>query len=147
MWRVAADRRQQQAIDSDLQALAGNLSDAPGRAVVSHMQTDWDTFKTFITGISPGSTPAEQAAGLAKFTELHDALLADQAQVEKYVSDRVSAQIAAGEQRKTDAVRTVVILLVVGVVISLYLGMRVANRVRRAVAGVSHTAEGWPTVT
>ncbi|MEU8233473.1 methyl-accepting chemotaxis protein [Actinoplanes sp. NPDC048967] len=133
---------QQQAIDSGLQVLAANLSDTSGRAVITRMQTDWDTFKTFITGVATVSTPAEQAAGLAKFTELHDALLSDQAQVEKYVSDRVSTQIAAAEQRQSDAVRTVVILLVVGVVISLYLGMRVANRVRRAVAGVSHAAEG-----
>ena len=37
----------------------------------------------------------------------------------------------------SSATRTILILLVVGVVLSLYLGLRVANRVRKAVAGVA----------
>ncbi|MFI7542880.1 methyl-accepting chemotaxis protein [Actinoplanes sp. NPDC049599] len=137
---------QQQAIDSGLQVLATNLSDAAGQTLIKRMQADWASFKEFITAVPETSTAAdpaaELAAGLAKFNELHNALLADQAAVEQSVSDGVAAQIAEGEQRKTNAVRTVAIILVIGVVISLYLGMRVANRVRRAVAGVSYAAEG-----
>jgi methyl-accepting chemotaxis protein len=138
---------QQQAIDSGLQTLATNLADEGGQTLVKRMQTDWEAFKAFFASVPATSSTgpeaaAELAAGLATFNELHNALLADQAAVEQYVADGVAAQIADGERRKTNAVRTVAIILVIGVVVSLYLGMRVANRVRRAVAGVSHAAEG-----
>jgi len=133
---------QQEAIDSGLKTLAASLTDKAGAASVTKMGTDWDALKTFMTSVPATATPEEMAAGLAQFTKLHDALTKDQAAVEQYVSSRVTAQIASAEERQSSAARTVLILLVVGVVISLYLGMRVANRVRRAVAGVSHAAEG-----
>ncbi len=133
---------QQRAVDDGLRTLAAGLTDPAGAAVVAKMSDDWSAFKTFMTSVPASASAAEMAAGLAEFTKLHAELVNDQAAVEEYVSARVAAQIADGEQRKSAAVRTVVILLVVGVVISLYLGMRVANRVRRAIAGVSHVAEG-----
>jgi methyl-accepting chemotaxis protein len=133
---------QQETIDAGLKTLAASLTDPTGAAVVAKMNTDWSAFKAFLTGAPPVATPEAMAAGLAQFNELHSELATDQAAVEQYVSDRVSTQIAAAEKRKSSAVRTMVILLVVGVVISLYLGMRVASRVRRAVAGVSLAAEG-----
>ncbi|MFB9364055.1 methyl-accepting chemotaxis protein [Actinoplanes nipponensis] len=136
---------QQQTVDEGLRTLAANLDDATGRALITRMQADWAAFQKFFAEPAPSGAPAppsEMAAALAKFDELHSALVADQTAVEKYVADGVAAQIADAEDRKSSAVRTVVILLVVGVVVSLYLGMRVANRVRRAVAGVSHAAEG-----
>ena len=132
---------QQKAIDAGLQALSGDLTDATGKQVVAQMQTDWKAFQAFLTGGKP-ATPEELAAGLAKFTELHNALLADQTAVETYVAARVTAEIKDAQDQKSSAVRTVIALLVIGVVISLYLGTRVTNRVRRAVAGVSHVAEG-----
>jgi methyl-accepting chemotaxis protein len=133
---------QQKAVAAGLQTLATNLTDAAGRKVVARMQTDWTAFTAFLTAIPTSSTPADLAAGLAKFNELHGALLADQTAVENYVSARVAVQIKDAQSQKTSAVRTVMILLVAGVVISLYLGTRVANRARRAVAGVSYVAEG-----
>ena len=133
---------QQETVDTGLKTLSTNLADASGQKVVAQMQTDWEAFTTFLTSAPPLNTPAELAAGLATFNELHTALLTDQAAVETYVSDRVAAEIKAARSEKASAVRTVTALLIVGVVISLYLGTRVTNRVRRAVAGVSHVAEG-----
>jgi methyl-accepting chemotaxis protein len=133
---------QQQSIDAGLQTLTTNLTDTAGKKVVTRMRTDWEAFKKFFTQVPPDATAAELAAGLATFNELHNALLADQADVAKYVSARVATQIKAAKDDKTSAVTTVIVLLAVGVVISLYLGTRVTNRVRRAVAGVSYVAEG-----
>ena len=132
---------QQKAIDAGLQSLATNLTDAAGKKVVTQMQGDWATFKAFLTAPLP-TTPTDIAAGLAKFNELHGALLTDQKAVETYVSARVATEIKAAKDKNSSAVRTVIALLVIGVVISLYLGTRVANRVRRAVAGVATVAEG-----
>jgi methyl-accepting chemotaxis protein len=132
----------QQNVDDGLQALTTSFEGTAGEQVVSKMQTDWKAFKDFLAAIPAQYTPAEAAQQLAKYNEMHNGLLADQAEVEKYVASEVAANIQEGKDQKTSATRTVIILLVIGVTISVYLGMRVANRVRRAVAGVSHVADG-----
>jgi methyl-accepting chemotaxis protein len=133
---------EQKAVDAGLRTLASSLTDPAGRKVVARMQADWTACTAFLTALPANSTSADVTAELARFDELHNALLADQAAVASYVSARVAAEIKDSQDQKTSAVRTVLILLVVGVVISLYLGTRVANQARRAVAGVSYVAEG-----
>ncbi|MEU4215798.1 methyl-accepting chemotaxis protein [Actinoplanes sp. NPDC026623] len=125
-----------------LQQLTASLDGTAGEPLVAKMQADWDTFLEFLAGIPANLTPAEAATNLARYTELHNVLLADQAEIEKYVATEVAANIQKGQDQKTSATRLVIALLIIGVAISVYLGTRVANRVRRAVAGVSHVAEG-----
>ncbi|GID93731.1 methyl-accepting chemotaxis protein [Amorphoplanes digitatis] len=132
----------QKNVDAGLQSLASSLAGTDGEQVVAKMQADWTAFKEFLAGISPTLTPQQQATSLAEYTERHNELLADLAEVEKYVAAEVAAQIQVAEDQKTSATRLVVAVLVVGVTISVYLGLRVANRIRRAVAGVSHVAVG-----
>jgi methyl-accepting chemotaxis protein len=132
----------EKAVDTGLSTLSTNLTDTKGKATVSKMQADWKAFTAFMSGTQSGTSAADQAAGLAKYNTLRGALTADQKAVETLVGNRVTAEIKDGEDRTSAATRNVLILLVIGVVLSLYLGLRVANRVRRAVAGVSGVAEG-----
>ncbi|MEU7906458.1 methyl-accepting chemotaxis protein [Actinoplanes sp. NPDC049118] len=132
----------QKAVDAGLQTLSSSLAGTDGGKAVAKMQSDWTAFKTFLVETPAQMTPAETVTRLTEYTKRHNMLLADQAEIEKYVAAEVATRIQESEDQKTSATRLVVALLVVGVTISLYLGMRVANRVRRAVAGVSHVAAG-----
>ncbi|WP_218618086.1 methyl-accepting chemotaxis protein [Cryptosporangium aurantiacum] len=131
-------------IDAALDTLGANLTGSAGQKLVEKARSDWSAFLDFMATIQTGgtSTPAEVAAGAAKYNELYGELIADQASVQQQATAASRSAVAKAKDNASSATRTILILLVIGVVVSLYLGMRVANRVRKAVAGVPHVADG-----
>ncbi|MFG1928892.1 methyl-accepting chemotaxis protein [Cryptosporangium sp. NPDC048952] len=131
-------------VTAALDTLGAKLTSASGTKLVEKARSDWGAFTEFMGTILSGgaSTPAEVAAGAAKYNELYGALIADQASVQKEATAQAHAAVQTAEDRASSATQTILILLVIGIVVSLYLGWRVANRVRQAVAGVASVADG-----
>ncbi|MFI5957491.1 methyl-accepting chemotaxis protein [Cryptosporangium sp. NPDC051539] len=134
----------EEAVTTALATLKANLTDSAGAKLVEKARTDWTAFTGFMTTVLSGGTPtpAEVAAGAAKYNELYGALIADQALVQKEATSQAKTAVSEAEHNASQATRAILILLVAGIVVSLYLGMRVASRVRKAVAGVADVAQG-----
>ncbi|GAA3395778.1 methyl-accepting chemotaxis protein [Cryptosporangium minutisporangium] len=135
----------QEQITAALDTLAANLTDSAGAQLVEKTRADWAGFLEFMSGVTSSAVstdPAALAAGFAKYAELYGALGEDQAALQEKATADARSAIKEAKDDAAAATRTILILLVVGVVLSLYLGLRVANRVRKAVAGVAHVAEG-----
>jgi methyl-accepting chemotaxis protein len=136
-----------QAVEDALSNLAVNLAGAPnGTAVVAKASEDWKGFMAFMTAAQSPSqaplTPAQLADGVKQYDTLYNALGADQTALQNAAKAQAATSIQDAADRAGSATRTIAIMLGVGVVLSLLLGFRVVQRVRRAVQGVLHVAEG-----
>jgi methyl-accepting chemotaxis protein len=129
----------QGALDTLNSTMAG---DASGQAIVAKAQQDWKAYTDFIGTERSLATPAERADALKQYNIVYGNLVNDESALNKFAND--NAQVSADKtQSRTDAaIRTIAIVLVVGVVLSLLLGLRIANQVRRAVRAVAHVADG-----
>jgi methyl-accepting chemotaxis protein len=129
-------------VRSALDTLSAHLTTSDGLKLVAQANGDWKAFTDFLAVKRLNPTPAELVKLSQTYNGLYGALVADQESVQKQATFEAKSTIGEAKTRANHATQLILVLLVVGVVISLYLGMRVAGRVRRAVAGVSHVAEG-----
>jgi methyl-accepting chemotaxis protein len=139
---IAANK---QAITAALQVLSTALaSDGGGAQAVAKAQQDWDAYLAFISRVPPSgsATPAELAAGLQQYDKFYGALGADENTLQERAAAMSEVTIRASASRARRATWTIGALLGAGVLLSVLIGMRVANRIRRDVRGVSHLADG-----
>jgi methyl-accepting chemotaxis protein len=137
---VAANK---QAIADALGVLGSALDGDPaGAQAVTKAKQDWEAFLAFISADQGMATPAQLAAAVQQYDTLYGALGADETTLQERASAMSAASISAAAARADKATWTIAGVLAAGVLISLLLGFRVANRVRGAVRGVSHLADG-----
>ena len=139
---LAANKK---AVEDALATLGKDLATAPsGPAVVAKAKTDWEAFMAFIAAPRPSGPTAEAdlAAGLQQYTTLYGALGADQTALQKAASAQAEASIKDEARRGNTATWYIVVVLGIGVVVSLLIGARLVGRLRYAVQGVLHVAEG-----
>jgi methyl-accepting chemotaxis protein len=139
---MAADK---QAITDALKVLSTALaSDGGGARAVAKAQQDWDAYLAFISAVPPGgkATPDQMAAALQQYDKLYGALGADENTLQGRAAAMSEVNIRASASRARRATWTIGVLLGTGVLLSVLIGMRVANRIRRDVRGVSHVADG-----
>ncbi|MGX6600530.1 methyl-accepting chemotaxis protein [Micromonosporaceae bacterium Da 78-11] len=127
------------SLDSMKTLMAG---DPAGAEAVAKADQDWTAFLAFMNEDRSKATPAELGTVLTRYNALHGALGEDEALLQARAAAVSEASIATGESQAVDASWTIAGLLGVGVLLSLLLGFRVANRVRSAVRSVSNIAEG-----
>nr|WP_221377615.1 methyl-accepting chemotaxis protein [Actinoplanes polyasparticus] len=131
------------AIQDSLQRLrAAFAGDADALAVVDKAAADWDAFLKFLGTDNSKASAADLQTILETYNNLYAALGADQTALAELAQNRSEAAIRAAESDTTSATWTIALLLGLGVLISLVLGFRVANRVRTTVRGVARVAEG-----
>jgi methyl-accepting chemotaxis protein len=137
---IAANK---QAITDALAVLRTSLgADPAGAQAVATAEQDWQAFLAFISADRGMATPAQLAAAVEQYDRLYGALSADETALQERASALSQASIDSATARATEATWTMAGLLAAGVLISLVLGFRVANRVRRAVRAVSLLADG-----
>jgi methyl-accepting chemotaxis protein len=138
---LAADKA---AVQGALATLTTSLAAAPsGPAVVAKAKNDWDAFITFMSGSNTGKlTPAELEAAVQQYNKLYGALGADQTALQQAASAQAESSIKNQARRSDNATWYIVALLCAGVVVSLLIGVRLVRRLRHAVQGVLHVAEG-----
>jgi methyl-accepting chemotaxis protein len=139
---VAASRR---AIETALDNLATSLADDPeGARHVAKARSDWAAFLAFLSGPPPTTpmTPDELTKLGTEYNRLYGALVADQAALQAKAEELAAASIRTANDRARTASRTIWIVLIAGVLVSLLLGLHVASRVRRAVRAVAALANG-----
>ncbi|MCU7722416.1 methyl-accepting chemotaxis protein [Actinoplanes sp. KI2] len=130
------------AVEGALGSLGQNLAaDPAGLAAVAKAKTDWQAFAEFASSHTNQSR-AELAQSVPKFNALAAALAADEATLQARAEAQSEQTIAAAHQASVKAGWALTGLLVVGVLLSLLIGFRVASRLRRAVQRVSLVAEG-----
>jgi methyl-accepting chemotaxis protein len=135
------------AISNALSTLQSTLAgDKQGSAEVAKAQTDWQAFQAFVGSPTVGNaetlTPAQLAAVLPKYNALYSALGADETALQNRANTLSNQSLARTQARTRTASWWIGLLLTVGVLGSLLIGFRVAGRVRTAVRGVSHLADG-----
>jgi methyl-accepting chemotaxis protein len=137
---MAADTAAITASLADLQSTLAD--DPPGAQAVVKAEKDWTAFQAFITAIPTSTASTDLNTILKQYNVLYGALGADETALQQraVVLSQVSVRDAAS--RATTASWTIAALLAAGVLLSLLLGFRVANRIRKAVKGVSLLAEG-----
>jgi methyl-accepting chemotaxis protein len=139
-----------QAIADALSVLGTNLSQESGGAqAVAKAKQDWEAYLAFNGGGSASaSTPpapltAEQLAEAVKqYDALYKAVGDDQVALEERAKAMSAANIEDSAARARKAVSTIAIVLAAGVLLSVLLAVRVGNRLRRAMTGVSRLADG-----
>jgi methyl-accepting chemotaxis protein len=134
-----------QAIADALKVLGTALAaDHAGALAVATAQQDWDAYLAFISAAPPGgrATPDQLAAALQQYDKLYAALGVDENLLQVRAAGRSEVNIRASASRARKATWTISALLGTGVLLSVLIGMRVANRIRRDVRGVSHLADG-----
>jgi methyl-accepting chemotaxis protein len=140
-------KAEEAAITGALTSLQSTLGSDKGPAPeVTKAQNDWQAFQTFmsspaIVGGQP-ATAAQFADVVKNYNTLYGALGADELALQKRASTLSEASLKAASADARNASWWIGILLGVGVLGSLFIGFRVANRVRGAVRGVSDLAEG-----
>jgi methyl-accepting chemotaxis protein len=140
-------KAEQAAIATALTTLQANLgSDQAAAAEVTKAQNDWQAFLTFMSTPSVAGTQAATAAEFAdilkKYNALYGALGADETALAKRASTLSDASLRAADSKASTASWWIGILLAAGVLGSLFMGLRVANRVRGTVRKVSRLADG-----
>jgi methyl-accepting chemotaxis protein len=140
-----------QGINADKQAIIDALkvlttalaSDSAGAQAVAKAQKDWDTFLAFNSGGgSTKLTPEQLDVAVVQYNKLYGALGADEIALQVRAKAMSEANIRTAAARASKAAWTIAVLLAVGVILSVAIGIRVANRIRWAVKGVSRLAEG-----
>jgi len=135
------------AIDGALTSLAALLNDdaSGGAQTAAKARQDWTAYTEFMSEDRSKFTAAQLGQVLTQYTALHGALQADEVALQAHASTVSEASISAGAAQAREATYTIAGLLAAGVLISLLLGFRVANRIRAAVRGVSNVADGLAT--
>src|SRR6185369_10115202 len=87
-------------------------------------------------------TPEQLNGLLQQYNTLYGALGADENTLQERATAVAQARIDSAASRATTATWLIGIVLALGVLASLLIGFRVANRVRVAVRGVARLAEG-----
>ncbi|WP_239141560.1 methyl-accepting chemotaxis protein [Actinoplanes campanulatus] len=128
----------QQAIEEALATLNREL---PGDDAVAKAGSDWAEYLTFINQDRAGGSPAELAAALKQYDELRTALAADQAALRQTGTALAEQSITDAKSDGKQAAWTVGIVLAIGVLLSLFVGFRVASRVGKTVQAVSRLAD------
>jgi methyl-accepting chemotaxis protein len=133
-----------QAITDALKVLSTDLAgDGGGARAVAKAQQDWVAFVAFISNTAAGTpTQAELAAGVQQYDKLYGALGTDENTLQERASAMSEVNIRTSASRARQATWTISLLLGAGVLLSVLIGMRVANRIRRDVQGVSQVADG-----
>ncbi len=142
---MAANKK---AISDSLATLSTELKDDPtGVATVAKAQTDWTAFLGWMTQSRSIKTPAELAKATQEYNALYGALSADENTLQQRAGrcpGRASASPSRPPARRPGRSA---ILLGAGVLLSLLIGFRVANRVRGACARSRRWPRAWPTAT
>jgi methyl-accepting chemotaxis protein len=128
-----------QAVDDALKALEKTL---PGDATVAKAQEDWTAYLGFMGKDLTKATQAELNQALIDYNKLHDALGDDADALKARAVSLAEAQISDAGSAATRATWAISLVLAAGVLLSLLIGFRVANSVRRSVRSVSKLAEG-----
>jgi methyl-accepting chemotaxis protein len=138
-----------QAINDALTVLSTNLAQENGGAqAVAKAKQDWEAYLAFNGGGNTGAapttplTPAQLEEAVKQYDALYQALGADQEVLLEQAQAMSAANIEAASAQARKAILTIGVVLGIGVVLSVLLGVRVANRLRRAMAGVSGVADG-----
>jgi len=138
---VASKKAVETALDGLATTLAG---DAEGAQQVAKARSDWTAFLAFLSGPPPSATmtPQELEKLGNDYNALYGALVQDQAVLQAKAEELAAASIGTANDRAGSASRTIWIVLLAGVVVSLLLGFHMASRVRRAVRAVGALADG-----
>ncbi len=138
-----------QGMTADKQAISDALNslehafagDPAGADAVVKARTDWQSFLTFIT---TGSRPSAQDINqlLQQYNAVYGALTADEKAVQEGATALSQKSIDAARADQTTASWLIAGVIVVGTLLSLLIGFRVASRVRTTVQSVSRLAEG-----
>ena len=137
---LAANR---QAIADALQTLRAELAaDPAGVRTVAKAEQDWQAFLAFITA-DRGSAPVQDMnAVLQEYNAVYGALTADEIALQERAVQASQVSIRDAESSARTAMWIIAVLLAAGVLLSVLIGVRVMNGVRRAVQGVAHLADG-----
>ncbi|AGZ40933.1 methyl-accepting chemotaxis protein [Actinoplanes friuliensis] len=135
-----------QAITDALSVLSTNLAQESGGAqAVAKAQQDWNAYLAFNGGSSTSTTPltaAQLAEAVKQYDALYNALGTDENTLQASAKAMSEANITESAERAREATVTIAIVLAAGVLLSILLGFRVANRLRGALTGVSRLADG-----
>ncbi|MGK5681392.1 methyl-accepting chemotaxis protein [Actinoplanes sp. URMC 104] len=121
---------------------AAYAGDRTGTDEVEKAAGDWKAFLDFLQEDQTGRTPVQLQEAVATYNRLYAALGQDQQALAARAAANSEAAVKAAEDDTTRATWTIVALLVLGVLASLWLGFRVAGRVRSTVGAVGRVAEG-----
>ena len=137
---LAANR---QAIADALNRLRTALAANPdGTQTVAKAEQDWQAFLKFITATPDSAAPQDFDAALQQYNALYGALTADENALQQQAVTATRTSIDRAQSRARNAMWIIAALLAAGVLLSLLIGMRVMNGIRRAVRGVAHLADG-----
>ncbi|WP_426507695.1 methyl-accepting chemotaxis protein [Dactylosporangium sp. McL0621] len=137
---LAADKK---AVEDALGTLQTGLAgDDAATGVVAKAATDWKAYTEFIAVDRSKASAAELATVVTQYDQLYGALGDDQKALSDTAHRFVAATSRASAAEARNATTTIAVVLVVGVLLSLLLGLRVASRIRRAVQGVSNVTDG-----
>ena len=135
-----------QAITDALSVLSTNLAGSDGGAqAVAKAKQDWEAYLAFNSGGTTGAAPltdAQLAEAVKQYDALYSALGVDEKALQDQAQQMSQANIEAAGARARSAIWTIALVLGIGVLLSVLLGFRVANRLRRAMTGVSSVADG-----
>jgi methyl-accepting chemotaxis protein len=132
-----------QAVTDALASLQKSLAGDPaGEQAVTKANGDWAAYLKFNSTPHGSATPAELTELAKEYNRIYGALVADEKVLQNRAEALSESSIARGHTASRAATWTVTGMLGLGVLLSLLLGIRVANRVRKAVRGVAQLAEG-----
>jgi methyl-accepting chemotaxis protein len=140
-----------QAIADALGVLSTNLGQEDGGSeAVAKAKQDWEAYLAFNGGTASSSsspapaplTAAQLAEAVKQYDALYKALGDDESNLQQKAQAMSQANIDDSTARAGKAILTIGIVLGVGVLLSILLGVQVAGRLRRAIAGVSGLADG-----
>ncbi|MFG1606071.1 methyl-accepting chemotaxis protein [Actinoplanes sp. NPDC049265] len=130
------------AINDALGQMRGALAaDEGGPEAVAKADRDWQAFLAFITA-SPTTAKQDFNAALQQYNTLYGALTADETALQQHAVAATTARADVAEAHARTAMWVIAGCLAVGVLLSVLIGLRVMNGIRRAVTGVSRLAEG-----
>ncbi|MFI5892031.1 methyl-accepting chemotaxis protein [Actinoplanes sp. NPDC051513] len=131
------------AVTGALASLETSLADDPaGAGLVVQAKKDWQAYLDFNSRDFTKLSAAELSKIADEYNAIYGALVTDEGNLQARAQSLSDESIAKGEKAGRTATWTVSGLLALGVLLSLLIGFRVAGRVRTAVRGVSHVAEG-----
>ena len=133
------------AVAKSLDSLRANVTGSQGPKLVSDTANAWQGITAFLDK-SADATSLDDAAAVAKATDTYNALEATMSKSQNALNDYVKAQgsqvAKQADSDKNSAIRTVLITLIVGCLLSIGLSVYIARRVRRGLADVSTVIEG-----
>ncbi|MBW6440177.1 methyl-accepting chemotaxis protein [Actinoplanes hulinensis] len=128
----------QEAVAAALGTLNTHL---PGDEAVAKAGSDWADFLAFISEYRGNGSAAQRAAALQQYDELRATLAVDQAALQQRGVNIAEESISDAKSDGKRAAWTVGIVLAIGVLLSLFVGFRVASRVGKTVQAVSRLAD------